>query len=87
MRVDEAKIGIGKIGKIGLAPPPKYPTGITRICVSDEVKEELVVLQGGEQVTVLNNNQVAVEKGKIVIAGSDVCKSSCNLYTEQHKKG
>ena len=54
---------------------------------TDEVEEDLVVLRGSEQMTLLNSNQVSVEKGKIVTAGSDVCKTSCDMYTNQHLKG
>ena len=30
MKVDFAEIGIGKIGKIGLAPPPNFSDGLVR---------------------------------------------------------
>ena len=55
--------------------------------VSDVVDEDIIVLYGGQRLTLLNSNQVAVEKGQIITAGSNVCKSSCDKYNGQLKKG
>lgn len=54
---------------------------------SDKVEDDVVALLGGQQLTLLNSNQVTVESGKIITAGSDMCKSSCDSYTEEQKKG
>lgn len=55
--------------------------------LQDVMDEDIIVLYGGQRLTLLNSNQVAVEKGQIITAGSNVCKSSCDKYNGQLKKG